>query len=114
MKEGRIEKINKGEKSILEKIAEFRKKEIEKGPNQWKMITPKLLLPEAIKIFELIEKQEFEAAKTDLELLRQEIEKLRGGDSKTVNEAFLTYFDDKIIKIISDKENAEFKEKDNT
>ena len=112
--EKRIEKIKKGGDAILERIIGFKAKETEKGPSQWNTIKPELLLPEAIKIFELIEKQEFEAAKTDLDLLRQRIEEMKNGGSKDINEAFLTYFDDIVIKKISTRENAEFIEKDNS
>jgi len=114
MKEGRIEKINKGGESILEKIEEFRKKEIEKGPNQWKTITPKLLLPEALKVFELVESGQLQAAKAELDALGQKVKAMDEGKTKAANEAFITFFDDRLIKSISEEETAEFNEKDNT
>jgi hypothetical protein len=114
MKEGRIEKIKKEGESVLEKIRKFREKEIEKGPSQWGIIDPKLLLPEAQKVFELVESGQLEAAKAELDALGQKVKEMDEGRVKTTNEAFITYFDDKVIRSMSEKETAEFKEKDNT
>jgi len=117
MKEG-IEQFNK--EDVVEKLQAIQKRERkikEEDPRYgtpWdSVINIEKLIPGAKKLFELLNNNELDSAKTELKIVRNSIDQMKEGEEKNSNEGFINWIDDQILKAFRDNEVKEAQEKNN-
>ncbi|MFZ5559734.1 MAG: hypothetical protein ACOZAL_02995 [Patescibacteria group bacterium] len=107
------------EKSVVEKLKEFKEEEMKKMKEDktyrspWLHIEPEHLTEDVQDLYAHFDKGEYEPAKGKLEEVSEKIKGIKKEDVKSSNERFVHWIDDQIGEKLANKELKEDKEKDN-
>lgn len=108
MKEG-IEKLKKEskEKSAIERLQEIKQKEEQMKKEDpaygspWASIDPEKLIQEARDLFDIFDQGDLNVARTEIQVVREKIEKIKNKEARVSNEGFINWIDGEIANKLS-------------